>query len=289
MSDVSLGRRGPAPRPMVIRGRRLDWGARTYVMGIVNVTADSFSGDGLLAGGVAAALSRALAMAAEGADILDIGGESTRPGYEAVSAAEEIDRVVPVVRAIRAALPEMPLSIDTTKVAVAAAALDAGADLVNDVAGTTGGEVMVDLVARRRVPWVLMHGRRAAPFQDVVGEVVADLAAAIDRAVGLGCDRDGIIVDPGIGFGKSPAENLALIRDLDRLADLRRPVLLGASRKSTIGRVLGLPPDQRLEGTLATTAIGIARGVDIVRVHDVAANLRTARMADAVIRGWRDE
>jgi dihydropteroate synthase len=276
--------------PLMLRGRAFEWGRRTYLMGILNVTPDSFSGDGLLTADDApeAAVAQARRMAAEGADLLDIGGESPRPGHAAVDAREEIARVVPVIAAVRSALPDLPLSVDTAKAAVAVAALDAGADLLNDVTGTSAGAELQDVAAARRVPLIVMHGRRAAPFRDVVTEVIADLGAALERAEAAGCDRASLIVDPGIGFGKDASENLALLRDLARLRTLGRPVLLGASRKSTIGRVLDLPADERLEGTIATTVLGIAAGVDIVRVHDVQANSRAARMADAVIRGWQD-
>jgi dihydropteroate synthase len=263
-------------------------------MGILNVTPDSFSGDGLLRSEDApgpgdplvAAVALARRMAAEGADLLDIGGESTRPGHAVVDPVVELERVVPVVRAVRAALPDLPLSVDTTKTRVAAAALDAGADLLNDVGVTGAGSALAGLAAERGVPLVLMHGRRARPFSDVVAEVLADLRAALDAAIAAGCDRRRLIVDPGIGFGKDAAENLALLRELGRFAALGQALLLGTSRKSTIGRVLGLPPAERLEGTLVTTALGVAAGVDIVRVHDVSANVRAARMADAIVRGW---
>jgi dihydropteroate synthase len=281
-----------APEPLTIRDRTFAWGSRTYLMGILNITPDSFSGDGLLGEGsawaVAAAVDQARRMADEGADLLDIGGESTRPGHAPVPEDEELDRVVPVVAAVRAALPGMPLSVDTAKAAVAHAALDAGADLLNDVTGTAVDSPLPAIAGARGVPLVLMHGRREAPFRDVVAEVIADLAAAVDRARAAGCRPERLIVDPGIGFGKSPPENLALLRDLARVRELGHPVLLGTSRKSTIGRVLDLPPDQRLEGTLATTALGVAAGVDIVRVHDVRENARAARMADAIVRGWTD-
>jgi dihydropteroate synthase len=278
------------PATLVIRDRPFAWGERTYLMGILNVTPDSFSGDGLLGAldPVAAAVTQARRMADEGADLLDIGGESTRPGHEPVSAAEELGRMVPVVEAVRGALPDMPLSIDTTKRAVAEAALDAGADLLNDVTGTGPDAAIAALAAERRVPLVLMHGRRGTPLSDAVSDVRADLAGALARAVGLGCDPAMVILDPGFGFGKTPEQNLELIRGIGAIRGLGRPILLGASRKSTIGRVLELPPEDRLEGTLAITALGVQAGVDIVRVHDVAPNARAARMADAVVRGWRD-
>jgi dihydropteroate synthase len=285
--------RGGPPEPLRIGQTSFAWGSRTFLMGILNVTPDSFSGDGLAVGtddatDPVAAVDRAVRMVADGADILDIGGESTRPGHVRVSVEDELARVIPVIRAIRKALPDMPLSVDTRKALVAVAALDAGADLINDVGGVTGDGSLAVIAGERDVPYVLMHDRRLDPelSGSVAADVVADLAAAIDRAVALGCPRAAIIVDPGIGFGKTPAQNLELLRDLAVLRDLGRPVLLGASRKSTIGRVLDLPADDRLEGTLATTALGIAYGADLVRVHDVLANRRVARMSDAIVRGW---
>jgi dihydropteroate synthase len=257
-------------------------------MGILNVTPDSFSGDGLVVGDadgtVAAAVAQARAMADEGADLLDIGGESTRPGHAPVSEVEELARVVPVVAAVRAALPDMPLSIDTTKPGVAAAAIDAGADLVNDVWGVAPDDALARLAAERGVPIVLMHNRAEARYDDLIPEIIADLEAAIERALAAGVPRDDILVDPGFGFGKTAEHNLALLADLASLRALGRPILLGTSRKSTLGKVLDLPADQRVEATIATTVIGIAAGVDIVRVHDVRANARAARMADAVLR-----
>jgi len=256
-------------------------------MGILNVTPDSFSGDGLLvaADPIRAAVARARQMVAEGADILDIGGESTRPGHAAVDTPEESARVVPVIAAVRAALPATPISVDTTKAAVAQAALDAGANLINDVWGVGADERLVRLAAARRVPLVIMHNRAAASYADLIAEIVADLRAALERAIALGMDPDDLIVDPGFGFGKTPEHNLAVLRDLGALRVLGRPILLGTSRKSTLGHVLDLPPDERLEATIATTAIGIVEGTDIVRVHDVRANVRAARMTDAVVRG----
>jgi len=268
--------------------RTFAWGRRTYVMGILNVTPDSFSGDGLVASDsaatVAAAVARARSMADDGADLLDIGGESTRPGHLPVEEAEELARVIPVVAAVRAALPEMPLSIDTTKPGVAAAAIEAGADLVNDVWGVAPDDPLPRLAAERGVPIVLMHNRAEARYDDLLPEIVADLEAAIERALAAGVARADILVDPGFGFGKTAEHNLALLRDLAGLRVLGCPILLGTSRKSTLGKVLDLPADQRVEATIATTVLGIAAGVDIVRVHDVRANTRAARMADAILR-----
>jgi dihydropteroate synthase len=267
------------------------WGERTYVMGIVNVTPDSFSGDGVLAtlDPVARAVAQGRRMVEEGADLLDVGGESTRPGHAPVDAAEERERVVPVVAALRDALPDTPLSIDTTKPDVAAAALDAGADLLNDVWGVGGGDGMARLAAERGVPMIVMHNRVEPRYDDLMTELVADLRDALDRATRLGVESGRLIVDPGFGFGKTPEHNLTVLRELATLRVLGRPILLGTSRKSTLGRVLDLPVDERLEATLATTAIGIANGADVIRVHDVRENVRAARMSDAIVRGWRDE
>jgi len=279
------------PEPIRVRDLELRFGERTYVMGIVNMTPDSFSGDGLLAGttSIEAAVAQAQRMAGEGADIIDVGGESTRPGHEPVSVDDELARVVAVVRGIREGLPGMPVSVDTSKVQVAAAALAAGADIVNDVAGVTARAALAPVAAALGAPYIIMHSRTQPVYEDVVAETIADLREALAAAEAQGCGPESLIVDPGIGFGKTAQQNLALLADLAALGSLDRPVLLGTSRKSTIGTVLDAAPDERLEGTLATTALGIAAGVDIVRVHDVAANVRTARMSDAIIRGgWTE-
>ena len=280
------------PAPIRIGPTTFVWGQRTYVMGILNVTPDSFSGDGLLAGAdpVEGALATARRMVAEGADLLDIGGESTRPGHVPVDAAEEIARVVPVIAAVAAALPEVAISVDTAKPAVAEAALAAGAHLLNDVWGT-GPDVgaMAGVAAGVGVPLIVMHNRAEARYERaVVTEVLADLRAALERAMAAGVPETNLIVDPGIGFGKTADDNLAVLRHLGSLSRLGRPVLLGTSRKSTLGRILDLPVEDRLEATLATTPLGIAAGVDIVRVHDVRPNVRAARVSDAIVRGhWR--
>lgn len=271
--------------------RSFRWGERTFVMGILNVTPDSFSGDGLLTApdAVAAAVAQAVEMAAEGADMLDVGGESTRPGHATVDEDEELRRTIPVVRALRAALPAMPLTIDTTKPAVAAAALDAGADAINDIWGVAEDDALATLAATRSVPLILMHNRAEPRYAHVVEEVVEDLRRAVEQAVRAGVPRTDLIVDPGIGFGKTAEQNLEVLRRLGELRAIGRPILLGTSRKSTLGKVLDLPADQRLEATLATTALGIEAGADIVRVHDVLENVRAARMADAIVRGsWRE-
>jgi dihydropteroate synthase len=279
------------PTPLTVRGTTFEWGARTYVMGILNATPDSFSGDGLLAAGddaVGRAVAQAHEMGAAGADIVDIGGESTRPGHEAVSPDDEARRVVPVVEAVRAALPLMPISVDTTKAVVADAALAAGADIVNDVWGVSDDDAIAKVAAARGAPLIVMHNRAEPRYTDLMAEIVDDLRRALDRALSAGVDRERLIVDPGFGFGKTAEHNLVVLRELATLRSLGRPILLGTSRKSTLGKVLDLPANERLEATLATTALGVAAGTDIVRVHDVAPNVRAARMADAVIRGtWR--
>lgn len=286
--DASRGLPG-RPAPLAIGPRTFDWGSRTFVMGILNVTPDSFSGDGLIAATgdpVDAAVGRARAMVAEGADLLDVGGESSRPGHASVGVADEIGRVVPVVRALRAALPDVPISIDTTKPAVAEAAIAAGAHLLNDVWGVAADGGLARVAAAGRVPLIVMHNRAEARYLNLVPEVLADLQRALERALAAGVAWEHLIVDPGFGFGKAPHHNLALLRNLDSIRLLGRPILLGTSRKSTLGKVLDLPADDRVEATLATTVLAIAAGVDIVRVHDVRPNVRAARMADAVVRGW---
>jgi len=283
---------GPThPGPTRIGPATFRWGERTFVMGILNATPDSFSGDGLMAAPgdpVEAAVAIGRRMVADGADLLDIGGESTRPGHEAVSLDDERRRVVPIVAALRAALPSTPLSIDTTKPEVAEAALAAGADLVNDVWGVGDDDSVARLAADHGVPLIVMHNRTEARYTTFMPELIADLQRAIERALRLGVRWDDLIVDPGFGFGKTPDHNLTLLRELDAVRMLGRPILLGTSHKSTLGRVLDLPVTDRLEATLATTALGIGAGVDLVRVHDVRANVRAARMSDAIVRGnWR--
>ena len=288
-ADAGAGLPG-TPAPLAIGPRTFAWGTRTFVVGILNVTPDSFSGDGLLGAGgdpVAAALVLARRMVDEGADLLDVGGESSRPGHAAVDAAAEAGRVVPVIRALGEALPGVPLSVDTTKPSVADAAVEAGAHLINDVWGVAEDDGLARVAAERGVPLVVMHNRAEARYTALMAEIMADLQRALQRAVRAGVPWEHLIVDPGFGFGKAPAHNLALLRELAALRLLGRPVLLGTSRKSTLGRVLDLPPDERVEATIATTVLGVAAGVDLVRVHDVRSNVRAARMADAVVRGWR--
>ncbi len=290
---TTSSRSDPAPQPTRIGPTVFGWGERTFVMGIINVTPNSFSSDGLLAGSAdatAAAIAIGRRMVDEGADLLDVGGESTRPGHAPVDPVEERARVVPIVAALRSELPATPISIDTTKAPVAEAALAAGADLVNDVWGVGQDDALVRVAADHGVPLVIMHNRAAATYTSFLAEVIADLERAIERALRLGVAWDALIVDPGFGFGKTPDHNLEVLRELAALRVLGRPILLGTSRKSTLGRILDLPADDRLEATLATTALGIAAGADIIRVHDVQANVRAARISDAVVRGsWTED
>ena len=262
-------------------------GARTLVMGVLNLTPDSFSDGGRLAG-VEAAVARGLRMFQEGADWVDVGGESTRPGADPVGADEEARRVAPVVEGLRRR-GAGPLSVDTTKASVAAAALDAGADLVNDVSALAYDPAMATLVARRGVPVVLMHLRggfgemHSTPaYRDVMGEVVAELATALARAEEAGVPRELTILDPGLGFSKDARHSLLALRRLGELEALERPVLVGPSRKSFIGAVLDLPVERRLMGTAAAVAACVLRGAHVVRVHDVREMVEVVRVADAI-------
>ena len=272
----------PLP-PTTWNGHVLHWGARTHVMAILNLTPDSFSGDGL-SGNTDVALAAALRAVDDGADILDLGAESTRPGHIPISTEEELARLVPVLAAIRARA-QVLLSVDTSKAAVAAEAIAAGADLVNDVRGFTADPEMAAVVARAGVPAVLMHDVPPEPGADLLTSILRELSRRLDRAVAAGVPWDRLIVDPGFGFGKDWRQNLELLRRFGELKALGRPILSGTSRKSMIGRVLGVPEGDRLEGTAATVSLAIAAGADIVRVHDVRAMVRVARMTDAVVRG----
>lgn len=286
------------PGPTRWSSYELAWGMRTYVMGILNITPDSFSHDGLAPEGaataavVASAVERGRSMVEAGADIIDVGGESTRPataGAGPLDVETERGRVVPVVQALASALPRhIPISIDSYKARVARDALDAGASIVNDVWGLRRDPEMAALVADRGVPVVLMSNLRGQPRHDALADVTLQLAGSVERALSAGIPWDHLILDPGIGFGLTAAENLEVLRHLRELRALGRPLLVGTSRKSTIGTVLGgLPEDERVEGTAATVALSIALGADIVRVHDVPQMVRVVRMADAVVRGWR--
>jgi len=258
------------------------WGEKTYIMGIINVSPDSFSGDGLST--VDAAVAQAERFVAEGADILDIGGESTRPNSAPISVDEELRRVIPVLEKL-AGKVKVPLSVDTYKFEIARRAVDAGVDMLNDIWGLKQEPRLAGLAAEKGLPMILMSNQRDKPQKNIVPAVLSDLKRAIDLALDAGVLWENIIIDPGVGFGKTLEQNLELVHRLDELKALGRPMLLGTSRKSMIGLVLDLPPEQRLEGTAATVAIGIAGGADIVRVHDVKEMMRVCKMSDAIIRG----
>jgi dihydropteroate synthase len=267
---------------MTIRGREFAWGSRTFVMGIVNLSPDSFSGDGLTE--VDEAVAQARRFQDEGADVIDVGGMSTRPGFEELSEKEEASRVVPAVRAIVAAV-DLPVSIDSYRAEVAAAALRAGAHMVNDITGLRRDPAMPRLVAAWGVPAVVMHNQRGRPFHDVIGDIKAGFEESLDLAQDAEIKREQLILDPGFGFGWTVEQNLEMLRRLQELTVFGLPILAATSRKSTIGTILDdLPPDQRAWGTAATVTIAIANGADMVRVHDVAEMLQVCRVADAVYR-----
>ena len=266
----------------VLRGRVFAWGTRTYVMGIINVTPDSFSGDGL-AGDVPAAVALAQAFEAAGADILDIGGESSRPGAAPVTPQEEAARVIPAFRAIREAVT-LPMSIDTYHAGVAEAACCAGADLINDIHGFRFDARMADVAARQGVGAVAMHNQRGRTFHDVIGDIRAGFETTLEIAQAAGVQRSSLILDPGFGFGWRPEHNLEMLRRLPELWDYNLPLLTGTSRKSTLGVILNTAVEERLEGSAATVALSIAAGADLVRVHDVREMVRVARVTDAVVR-----
>lgn len=292
---VLIRSEGGAPQPINVRGHSLEWGAKTFVMGILNVTPDSFHAGSRLTD-AKAALAAARAMLEAGADILDVGGESSRPGAAPVPAAEELNRVLPAIRAIRSELPGAIISIDTYKSAVAAAALEAGADIINDISALGADENMAHVAAAAGAPVCLMH-MQGTPRnmqmnpkyeKDVVGEILEFLQRRIAVAVTAGIAENNIIVDPGIGFGKTVEHNLEIVSRLEEFRSLGRPVLIGASRKSFIGKMLDLPAEaDRLEGSLSVAALCIAGGAHVLRVHDVKESVRAARMADAVVRRKR--
>lgn len=282
---------------MKIGEKNFNWGERTYVMGVVNVTPDSFSGDGTIGAGhsqerwVQAAADQALRMEDEGADVIDIGGESTRPpsiyrDAKPVTAEDECARVLPVIEALKARTG-CPISIDTRKAEVASAAMKAGASIINDVS-MLGDSGMASVAANANATIVISHIRPKAEYRDPVGDVTADLESAVRTAETAGVERSRIIIDPGIGFVKTPAHSLSVLRGLRAIKEhLALPMLVGTSRKSFIGAVLDLPVDQRFEGTAATMALAVASGADMVRVHDVKEMSRVVRMTDAVVRGWK--
>lgn len=263
-------------------------GERTLIMGIVNVTPDSFS-DGGQYNSVDSAVSHAIELYEQGADIIDIGGESTRPGHTVISSEEEIARVVPVIESLHKAAPHIPISIDTYKADVARAAIDAGAHIINDIWGLKAEQNMASLVYEKNCPVILMHNRENTDYDDFITDAVADLKESIEIAVRAGISKDNIILDPGIGFAKSYEHNLQMMISLDALVELGYPVLLATSRKRFIRNTLQLPVNDLVEGTAATVAFGIAQGAQIVRVHDVAQIKRTVDMCDAMLYQGREE
>ena len=267
---------------MQIGGKTFDTEHRTYIMGILNVTPDSFS-DGGRFQHLDAALKHAQDMVTDGADILDVGGESTRPGHEQISAEEEIERTVPVIEKLKQRF-DTPISVDTYKSQVAEAALKAGADLVNDIWGLKYDVKMADVIAKYHVPCCLMHNRKKAEYRDFIPEVWEDLRGCIRLAKAAGIPDGQILLDPGIGFGKTYEMNLDMLKNLSALQSLEYPLLLGTSRKSVIGITLDLPADQREEGTLVTTVLGVQSGYSFVRVHDVKSNYRAVKMAEAIYK-----
>jgi dihydropteroate synthase len=288
--------------PLTIANHTFNWGARTYVMGIFNVTPDSFSGDGIIVKGdtVQVSIEQARSFAASNVDILDVGGESTRPGSAPVTMDEELQRVIPVVRALKENFPGTLISIDTYKAHVAEEAVNAGAHIINDVWGLRADPALANIAAKYKTPVILMHNRSnpasievraqlgnayiGSEYQNLIEDVKRELMDSVNLARAAGIPDERIILDPGIGFGKTVVHNLELINHLDEIRALGFPVLLGASRKSFIGFTLDLPADQRVEGTAAAVAVGIARGADIIRVHDVEYMRRIARMTDAIVR-----
>jgi dihydropteroate synthase len=289
-------------RPLTVDNHTFNWGTRTYVMGILNVTPDSFSGDGIIARGdaVQVAIDQARSFVASSVDVLDVGGESTRPGSAPVTVDEELQRVIPVIRALKENFPDTLISIDTYKAHVAEEAIKGGAHIINDVWGLRADPALATIVAKYKTPVILMHNRSnpasievrarlgnaytGSEYQDLIGDVKRELMYSVTLARAAGISDERIILDPGVGFGKTVAHNLELIDRLNEIRALGFPVLLGPSRKSFIGFMLDLPADQRVEGTAAAIAVGIVRGVDIIRVHDVEHMRRVAKMTDAIVR-----
>jgi dihydropteroate synthase len=276
------------PAPLRAGDHQLVFGSRTLVMGIVNVTPDSFSGDGV-GSDVDAAVARAHALVDEGADVIDVGGESTRPNSQPISADEELARVLPVLTELSGSIG-VPVSIDTRKADVASAAIEAGARLVNDVWGLRGDPEMASVVAAHpHVGLVVMHNQRGTAYGDLLGDISGALRGSLAVADAAGIAAERVIVDPGFGFAKTPAQNLEVVRRLGELRGLGRAIMVGPSRKSTVGALTGgLPPDQRVEGSIALAVLCVAAGAHIVRTHDVAQTVRALRAADAVVRGTPD-
>ncbi len=287
---------------LTVHNKTFTWGARTYVMGILNITPDSFSGDGIIAKGDAleVSLEQARIFLAAGADVLDVGGESTRPGSQPLHTDEELARVLPVIRGLSQEFPEAVISIDTCKAEVAEEAFKNGAHMLNDVWALRADRKLAGVAAQYKAPVILMHNRSnpssvqvreqlgnayiGAEYQNLIEDVKRELMDSVALARKAGIEDAHIVLDPGIGFGKTREHNLELINRLDEIRALGYPILLGPSRKSFIGYTLDLPPDRRVEGTAAAVAVGIARGADIVRVHDVTEMARVAKMTDAIVR-----
>ena len=277
----------PLDQMTVSGGESLVWGRRTYVMGIVNVSPDSFSGDGL-GDDIPAIVEQALRMEAEGADFLDVGAESTRPGHAPVTVDEELRRLIPALEALTPKVT-VPVSVDTFKSVVAREALAAGASIINDQWGLQADPEIALLAAETGAGLVLMHNRHNRRYKQLAAEVIAELSQSADAAVQAGVPQSNIMLDPGFGFGKTPEHNLEVLRKLSEFKQAGYPLLVGSSRKSTIGFVLDLPVEERLEGTAATVALSVAGGADVVRVHDVREMVRVCRMSDAIVRGWRPD
>ena len=270
---------------MQIGNRNFEIGQHTYVMGILNITPDSFS-DGGRYNNLDSALFRVEEMLKEGADIIDIGGESTRPGYEVISADEEITRVVPVIKQIKERF-DIPVSLDTYKPDVAKAGIEIGADLINDIWRLKADDKMAEVIAKADIPCCLMHNRKEAVYDDYIHDVLADLEESLIIARNAGIANDKIILDPGIGFAKTYEQNLELLNRLEVLHSFGYPVLLGTSRKSVIGLTLNLPAEERLSGTLATTVMAVMKGCSFVRVHDIKENVQAIKMAEAILHAGR--
>ncbi len=267
---------------MIIGNKEFKIKGRTYIMGILNVTPDSFS-DGGKFNDLSNALNHAEQMIKEGVDIIDVGGESTRPNYTRISDEEEIDRVVPVIKELKKHF-DIPLSVDTYKSKVAEASLDVGADLINDIWGLKYDANMANVISKYNVPTCIMHNRKETIYDNFMEDVLSDLQGSIDIALSAGIKRDKIIIDPGIGFAKTYEMNLILMNHLEELQKFNLPILLGTSRKSMIGKALDETVENRMEGTLATSVIGVMKGCNFVRVHDVLENLRAIRMTEAILR-----
>jgi dihydropteroate synthase len=268
---------------MQIGNKQFLLGKKTYIMGILNATPDSFS-DGGKYNNVDKAIRQVHKMLIEGAHIIDIGGESTRPGHKEISADEEISRVVPIIESLKKEFNNIIISVDTSKSKVAEASINAGADLINDVWGFKKDKEMSHIVSKYNVPCCLMHNKTNTVYNNLIEDVINDLIESIDIALMAGVKKENIIIDPGIGFAKTLNDNLVIMNNLHKLKSLGYPILLGTSRKSMIGLTLDLPTDQRVEGTIATTVIGIMKGCDFIRVHDIKENVRASLMTDAIIR-----